>query len=107
MKKKSHPFLKIYVIIFSLILLPVCIITIGYSAMSSVLSIDGKSLVKPIDFIIVMSINPEQETAVNNVSSTHNYNTIEVSADLPTLSDESKYKVVIKNLGQSKEVLSK
>ena len=88
------------------IVLPVFLISIGFSALSTTLSIDGKAVVNPVNMILVLSITPDESTIEHHISATHTENTINVSAELNNTSDQVVYNVVIKNLGQSYQTLS-
>lgn len=81
-------------------------ITVGFSSLSTILSIDGSVAFKPVSMILVTNIVPDQSTMQNSVSSSHTNDSINISCDLPALTDEVIYNVTIKNYGQTNKVLS-
>ena len=104
MKKSNNK--KFLFIFISVMVLPVLFITIGFSALSTILSVNGTSMMRPVGMILVMSIEPDQTTAVHNISSSHTTDTITVSSQLDNVNDEVKYNVQIRNLGQTSKTLS-
>ena len=95
-------------VLFSLLILiiPVLMITVGFSALSTTLSIDGLARFEPVGLIIVTSIEPTQETSVNSLSYSHTTDTITTASVLPTTSDVSVYNIQIRNLGETDKMLS-
>jgi len=102
-KKQNKNILLYYVL---LLIVPVMFITIGFSALSTILSVNGTSMMRPVGMILVMSIEPDQETAVNNISASHTTDKVSISAQLNNINDEVRYNVQIRNLGQTNKILS-
>ena len=92
--------------LFVLIFIPVVFLTVGFSALSTSLSINGIGSVDPIGFIVITSINPDDSTLQNNESYSHTHDTINIGANLNTLTDTMKYNISVRNLGQTNKSLS-
>ena len=102
--KKLYKYLWLNLLL--VFVLPVVLISVGFSALSTSLSINGIAMFKPVGMILVMSNEPNDSTLVNNISYSHTHETINISANLPTTNDKVIYDVTIRNLGQTNKILS-
>jgi len=92
--------------ILLIMIIPVIAISVGFSALSTSVSINGLAKIIPIDYIVVMSNEPDQSTNINNLSYSHTIDSITISANLENLNDQVIYNVNIRNLGQTNKQLS-
>ena len=77
-----------------------------FFAMSTTLSIDGSTSFVPVGLIRVLSIQQDTLSGTTEVSRSIKHDSIQNTLDLNSADGYATYEVVIKNLGQSKEVLS-
>ncbi len=97
MKKTSVKSLYVLTIILCISLLS---ISVGFSAMSTTLSINGSASFKPVDMIRIISMEQNKLESTTEVSHSHMIDTITALIDINDLNGYATYTVEIKNLGQ-------
>ena len=110
MKKKKLKLKKIRFGISSFItvsfMMVLLMISIGFSSLTTTLSIDGKTAFEPIGMIRIMSIEQDNLVdATENGKRILSPDGININLDIEELSGTASYNVVIKNLGQTKKQL--
>ena len=75
-------------------------ISIGFSAMSTSLSINGGISFKPVDMIRIISIEQKELNNVTETSHTHTIDTITTLLDINSIDGYATYQVTISNLGE-------
>ena len=80
-------------------------LSVGFSAMSTSLSINGKAAFMPVGMIRVMSISQDNLIDADENSKSINVDSISVNVDINELSGSASYNVVIKNLGETNKQL--
>ena len=106
MKKIEKGKNKLLRLLLSILVLPVVLITVGFSALSTSLSINGIAMFKPVSMILVIDNQPDDSTISNNNSYSFTKDTINISATLNHTSDQVVYNVSIRNFGQTNKVLA-
>jgi hypothetical protein len=102
MKKNKFSLLIIFLLCFSILT-----ITVGFSAMSSTLTINGKLAFRVVKSIRISSITLDNSsTGVENSSANYGTNEIMGNFTLNTLSDNLKYNIVINNVGNVDQILT-
>ena len=106
MSKLGKGISSIQLKLFYVLLLSTLFITVGFSSLSTILSVNGTASFKPVSMILITNVQPDQSTMQYNNSVSHTWNTMNIGCDLPTLTDQMVYNVTIKNYGQTNKVLS-
>lgn len=94
-KKFNILFLGSFALIFSLLF-----ISVGFSAMSTSLSINGRTVFAPVGMIRVMSISRDNIVNATEISESISNDRIKNKIDLNSSTSSATYNVTIKNLGQ-------
>ena len=88
----------------SLLIIFLCIslmsITVGFSAMTTTLSINGSAKFKPVDMIRVTGIEQNKLQGSEEISAKYTYNSINVLVDINDNDGYAMYDVTISNLGE-------
>ena len=98
---------KFIINLFLLVLLPILLITVGFSALSTSLTIGGVTKFEPIGLIRVMSYSTNQMDNSTDVNSSFEGTTIRSTIDFTDTSSTATYNVTIRNLGQVDYYLEK
>ena len=98
---KKHP---LY-FVGAILLVSILSITVGFSALSTTLSIDGSTSFVPVGLIRVLSIQQDTLVGVTEVSRSIKSDSIKNTIDFDSNTGYATYEVVIKNLGQIDYVL--
>lgn len=97
--------------LYPILVIALCIscisISIGFSAMSTSLSINGTAIVDPVGMIRVLSIEQDELYNATEYNSEYSIDSINVLLDLDQNDGYATYNVVIKNLGQVDKELTK
>lgn len=81
------------------------LISVGFAAMSTSLSINGSAAFEPVGMIRVMSISQGTLTNATEQSKSITHDSISNTIDLNSITSSATYTVVIKNLGQTDKKL--
>ena len=92
--------------LFLMLFMPILLITVGFSALSTSLSINGIAMFRPVSMILEIGNEPDQSTIENNNSYSYTKDTINIAATLDETSDQVIYNVSIRNFGQTNKILS-
>ena len=89
--------------LFLILIVAMCIscisISVGFSAMSTTLSINGTAVVEPVGMIRFLSIEQESMVDATEYSSEYDIDTISVLLDINSPDGYATYKVNVTNLG--------
>ena len=99
-KKPNLPLILSFCLVLFLLLIP-----IGFSSLSTSLSINGSTAFEPVGMIRVMSISQDSLIDARESSISIDPDAIKVLIDIDDINGSATYNVVIKNLGQTDKVL--
>lgn len=99
--KKKH-----LILLFSFLCVSLLSISIGFSALSTSLSINGHAAFTPVAMIRVLSFELAQSSNTTESSYSHTPDTINALLDINSLDGYATYNVKISNLGEVDEELS-
>ena len=99
MRRNKKKINKTY-IIASLVIVALLSISVGFSALSTSLSINGTASFEPVGLIRVMSISQDSLTNVTGLSESITPDSIKTTMDFNNINGTATYNVVIRNLGQ-------
>lgn len=110
MKNGNHNYIKRIVLhpmhlLGVLLVASILFISVGFSALSTILSVNGNASFIPIGMIRVMSMSQGSLVNATEVNSSIDYDSIKNTIDLNSANGYATYNVVIKNLGQIDYVL--
>ena len=94
--KKRYPMY----ILGTILVVSILFISVGFSALSTSLSIDGSTAFAPIGMIRVISISQDTLVSTTEVSKGIMPDSIKTTIDINDINGYATYNVVIKNLGQ-------
>ena len=98
---KKFTFIMLSLLVFSLLT-----ISIGFSSLSTSLTVNGNLAFVPIDMIRVTSISADHLAASSEQSKGFSLDKINIQLTLDNLSSEAIYNVTIKNFGQVQKVFA-
>ena len=99
MKKRKLELNK-YVILASVVMVALLTISVGFSALSTSLSINGNVSFAPVGMIRVMSISQDNFSNATGLSESITPDSIKTTVDFNNADGTATYNVVIRNLGQ-------
>ena len=106
--KKVKTKVNNYILILSIIVMVTMLtISVGYSALSTSLTINGHAAFKPIGMIRIMSITDDTFNNASSTSSSYTKDTISVTFDLNDTSSTASYIFNIRNLGETDKTITK
>ena len=103
-KKRNTTRQPIYILGIMLIV-SLLFISVGFSAMSTTLSIDGSTSFAPVGLIRVLSLHQDTLVGTTEVSSSIKSDSIKNTIEFDSETGYATYEVVIRNLGQIDYVL--
>ena len=96
--------------LFSVLIIFLCIsmlsISVGFSAMSTTLSIDGYAYFTPVDMIRVVSFEKDEFNGATEISSNYKIDEVNPMVTIDSIDGYAIYNVKITNLGEVDKVLS-
>ena len=102
--KRNHLNFQIYMLGIALII-SLLFVSVGFSALSTTLTINGSAAFAPVGLIRVMSLKQDNLVGATEKSKGINDLSIKNTIDLDDINSYATYEVVIKNLGQVDYVL--
>ena len=102
MKNTKH----LTVILISFLIVSMLTISIGFSAMSTTLTVNGVASFKPIDMIRVVGIDMVDEVSATDIKSGYKPTEANMYLSIDNIDGYITYKIQIRNLGEVDKVLS-
>ena len=99
-RKKINLKFNKYGILAGVLIVALLTISVGFSALSTSLSINGSAAFTPVGMIRVMSISQDSLVSATGLSESITPNSIKTTIDFTNTNGTATYNVVIKNLGQ-------
>ena len=104
MSRKSES--RLFVPVILLLVFSLLSISVGFSSLSTTLTVNGTTAFAPVDMLRVTKIELDSINGATEDSSSHTINSINALLDIDSLTGYATYNVTVSNLGQVDKILS-